>query len=116
MCLGLEPGIRATRYVFPWGHEDRVLVADKATHAQIHLVPTGDSWSATSYLPPNTAFQYSFFRVDSKGTVSHFTTARARASADIMGGAQLISESGPAREGKTPGSGILSIAASWHGS
>jgi hypothetical protein len=59
----------------------------------IPFVPTGHSWSATAYLPPNTAFQYSFFRTDSNGT--------------------LISESGPVRNGKTPGSGILSIVTSW---
>ncbi|KAH8996004.1 glycoside hydrolase [Lactarius akahatsu] len=50
-------------------------------------------WAATAYLPPNTAFQYSFIRKEPNGTV--------------------ISESAPAREDMTPASGILSIVTSW---
>ncbi|KAI9456012.1 glycoside hydrolase [Lactarius psammicola] len=50
-------------------------------------------WAATAYIPPNTAFQYSFILKESNGTV--------------------ISESGSAREDTTPASGILSVVTSW---
>ncbi|KAH9058953.1 glycoside hydrolase [Lactarius deliciosus] len=60
----------------------------------IPLDPTNHPlWVATAYLPPNTAFQYSFIRKEPNGTV--------------------ISESAPAREDITPASGILSIVTSW---
>lgn len=52
-------------------------------------------WAATAYLPPNTAFQYSYIRKDSNGTV--------------------ISESAPARQDTTQASltyTVLSIVAS----
>ncbi|KAN0137509.1 Glycoside hydrolase superfamily [Lactarius tabidus] len=61
----------------------------------IPLDPTNyPLWAATAYLPPNTAFEYSFVRKESNGSV--------------------ISESGPARDDTTPVSGILSIVTSWH--
>ncbi|KAF8259045.1 glycoside hydrolase family 13 protein [Lactarius quietus] len=60
----------------------------------IPLDPTNyPVWAATAYLSPNTAFQYSFIRKETNGTI--------------------ITESGPTREGTTPGSGILSIVTSW---
>ncbi|KAH9169807.1 glycoside hydrolase [Lactarius sanguifluus] len=60
----------------------------------IPLDPTNHPlWAATAYLPPNTAFQYSFIRKEPNGTV--------------------ISESAPAREDITPASGILSVVTSW---
>ncbi|KAH9054852.1 hypothetical protein EDB87DRAFT_1567972, partial [Lactarius vividus] len=60
----------------------------------IPLDPTNfPLWAATAYLPPNTAFHYSFIRKGPNGTV--------------------ISESAPAREDITPALGILSIVTSW---
>jgi hypothetical protein len=59
-----------------------VPVSDNATHVQIPLDPTNyPLWAATAYLPANTAFEYSFIRKESNGTVSHFSSACARAHA-----------------------------------
>ena len=71
---GSETGIRPMRYVcsiFFWVRGPVL----STTHAQIPLDPTNyPVWAATAYLPPGTAFQYSFIRKESNGTVSHFAS------------------------------------------
>jgi len=50
-------------------------------------------WAATVYLPPNTAFQYKFIRIESDGSV--------------------VWESDPNRQDTTPASGTQPIVTSW---
>jgi len=50
-------------------------------------------WGATVYLPPNTAFQYKFIRVETDGSI--------------------VWESDPNRQDTTPASGVQLVATSW---
>ena len=107
---------RGVCFLFPWVRGPVL----NTTHAQIPLDPTNyPVWAATAYLPPNTAFRYSFIRKESNGTVSHFAFEHVctcnRVLTQCMGHhGQVISDSGPARANTTPASGILSIVTSWH--
>lgn len=70
--------------MFLWGIEDKVLVADEATHEQIPLDSTNyPVWAGTAYLPPDTTFKYSYIRKGSNGTVSHFACVCSPCSMEL---------------------------------
>ena len=73
-------------------------------------------WGATVYLPPNTAFQYKFIRVETDGSVRFFPCARSSVfyNADMSHfRLQIVWESDPNRQDTTPASGVQLIATSW---